>query len=160
MNRLRTCLATVTLLLGVSALPALASSTAASSASDSASTSVGSLSTSIGKSSESSTGDKDVAAGDYRVLDVATLAERPGQVRLRLQALADPQAAAAAAADEFFLYLPQQTFEQGRLARGEVVSARARAYGLEFARADTREAFYLVLRDDWHHELGSRAVVL
>lgn len=158
MNRLRTCLATVTLLLGVSALPALASSTAASSASDSASTSVGSLSTSIGKSSESSTGDKDVAAGDYRVLDVATLAERPGQVRLRLQALADPQAAAAA--DEFFLYLPQQTFEQGRLARGEVVSARARAYGLEFARADTREAFYLVLRDDWHHELGSRAVVL
>ena len=32
--------------------------------------------------------------------------------------------------------------------------------GLEFARAETREAFYLVLDDAWHREFDPRPVTL
>lgn len=133
---------------------ALAESSIASSASNSVSTSVGSASTSIEKSSESSTGgNKRVAVGDYRLIELAELPERPGQLRLRLQALAQ-------GAGEFYLLLPRQTAEQGALARGQVVTARERPYGIEFARADLGQAFFLVLDDAWHRELQSRPVVL
>ena len=46
---------------------------------------------------------------------------------------------------------------------GDIVHARNRPYGLEFARFNdekTREAFFLVLADDWHKELDSRRVSL
>ena len=29
-------------------------------------------------------------------------------------------------------------------------------YGFEFARSDTREAFYLVLKDEWYNDLAAR----
>ncbi|MDN3919446.1 hypothetical protein [Roseateles violae] len=135
------------------ALPALAGSSAASSASDSASTSVGSSSTSIEKSSASSTGDKKVAAGDYQLIEMAEAAGRPGLLRLRLQALAGER-------DEFFLLLPREAAQVGRLAEGKIVSAQQRPYGLEFAAADTRTTFFLVLEDGWQRELDSRPVLL
>jgi hypothetical protein len=136
-------------------LPALAGSSAASSASDSLSTSVGSISTSIEKSSASSTTDeKKVADGDYQLLEMAELAERPGMLRLRLQALA------GADKQEFFLLLPRQAAEAGRLAEGKIVTAQQRPYGLEFAAAETKAAFFLVLDDAWHRELQSHPVVL
>ncbi|MBA2723925.1 MAG: hypothetical protein H0W48_02120 [Methylibium sp.] len=138
------CLATAT--------PAQADSFA-SSASSAGSASSGSVSDSIEGSSDSSSDDKEVAEGDYRIIEVTELAERPGMMRLKLQAADD-------AAREFFLSLPQQTLAQRGLAQGHVVSARHRPYGLEFARADTREAFFLVLADDWHRELESHAVTL
>jgi hypothetical protein len=148
-------LALAALLLGAAALPAMAASSTASAASDSLTTSVGSASGSIQKSSDSSSTDNKVADGDYKIIDVATLAERPGTLRMKLQAVAD-----RGADGEFFLYLPQPAFEQSRLAQGDIVSARQRPYGLEFAHGQTRQAFFLVLSDDWYRELNTTAVVL
>jgi hypothetical protein len=94
-------------------------------------------------------------AGDYRVVEVTTLAERPGTLRLTLQALADPSADG-----EFQLFVPQQALERSPLAQGQIVTARERSYGIEFSVAATKEAFFLVLADDWYRELQSNAVVL
>lgn len=140
-------------LLSLSAVPALAASSASSASSDGSSASVGSSSTSVEKSSESSTGDKKTAAGDYRIVDVAQAPQRPGTLRLTLQALATD-----GPAGQVVLLLPQQAAERGALAAGQVVSARERAYGMEFAKAD--QAFFLVLDDAWFHELNTRALTL
>lgn len=141
------------LALGLAA-PAFADSFA-SSASSASSASVGSLSDSIGGSSNSSRGgDKAVTAGDYRIVDVAALAERPGKVRLRLQG---DQAALADAS--FTLELPQATFEREGLAAGQRLHVSERAYGFAFARAESpREAFFLVLEDPWVRDLATRAL--
>lgn len=155
MTYLKSLLASLTLLGGAAALPVMAASSAASSASDSVSTSVGSVSDSIQKSSESSAGKNTVADGDYRVLDVAAVAERPGLVRIQLQALAD-----ATAEGGLYLFVPQATAAQGQLAVGQVVTARNHAYGVEFAKADTRQAFFLAMNDAWHRELKSNPVTL
>ena len=135
--------------------PAMAASSAASSASDSVSTSVGSLSDSVKKSSNSSSGDKEVAEGDYRVIEVAAVADKPGQMRVKLQAAADDSVNG-----ELLLTLPQAAVARGQLAGGAVISAKRRAYGVEFAAGDKREPFFLVMRDDWFRELDSKPVVL
>ena len=151
--RIPQCLATLALLVGAAALPALAGSSASSASSEGSSASVGSISTSFEKSSQSSSGDKKTAAGDYRIVEMADAAARPDAVRLRLQAAAGNLA-------EFFLYVPRETVAAGRLAPGQWVTARDRAYGTEFARADTKQAFFLVLDDAWYQELATRAVTL
>ncbi len=153
MTRLTQSVATLALLLGAAALPAFAGSSASSASSEGSSASFGSSSTSVEKSSNSSSGDKKVAAGDYRVVEMADASARPGVMRLRLQAT-------AGAADEFFLYVPRQAVDDGQIAAGQVVTARERTYGLEFARAETRQAFFLVLKDEWYQELQTRAVTL
>lgn len=145
------------LLLAAASAPALAESSVASSASQSLSTSVGSASTSIQKSSDSSSKDERVAQGDYKVIEMAEVAEQPGLLRVRLQAAVP---ATTGKAGEFFLLLPRQAAENGRLAEGKLVTAQTRPYGLEFAATETRQAFFLVLDDDWHRELQSRPVVL
>ena len=150
-------LAAIALLLGAGiSLPALAASSASSAASDSVTTSVGSLSGSVEKSSASSAGDKKVAEGDYRIIDVAAAADRPGQVRMRLQALATERAAEG----EFFLYVPQATLDGSGLAQGGIVTARHKPYGVEFAGGPARQAFFLALADDWYKELQTTAVAL
>lgn len=138
--------------LGVTALPVVASSTASSVSSEGSSASVGSLSDSIKGSSESSSATV-VAEGTYRVIEVAAPAERPGGAQVRLQALAE-------GARTFVLSLPQQAAEQARLAVGDVVHVRERGYGLQFARADTPEPFFLVLDDAVYRELQPRPVSL
>jgi hypothetical protein len=153
MKRLKTSLAAA--LCAAAVLPAWAESSASSAASDSSSTSVGSVSTSFGKSSDSSSKGDKTAAGDYKVIDMAQAPARPGTVRVRLQAVAD-----ASAEGEFFLYLPQQTAEQAQLAAGQLITARLRAYGLEFARTETKQAFFLALNDDWYRELQTNVVRL
>ncbi len=124
----------------------------ASSASSAGSASIGSLSDSVRGSSRSSSGDdKKVAEGDYRVLEVADAADRPGHLQLKLQAVAQPGEEGT-----LWLTLPRQALAPRGLAAGDVVIARQRPYGVEFARADAaqvREAFFLVLADDWHREL-------
>jgi hypothetical protein len=135
-------------------LPAHAESLA-SSASSAGSASLGSASDSIQGSSKSSTAPAKVAAGDYRIEQVNPAPDRPGMVRVVLQAVANDSADGA-----FVLVLPQLTFDQQALARGDKVSASERPYGLEFARADTRTAFFLVLADDWKRELDPRPVKL
>jgi hypothetical protein len=148
-------------LAAVAAMPAGATSSAASLASEGLSTSVGSASTSIQKSSNSSSKATGVAAGRYRITDVALADDRPDHWRVSLRGVpADAGGEASAAADELVLLLPRQAAERGRLARGEDVVARARPYGVEFGRADSGEAFFLVLHDEWQRELPSRPVAL
>ena len=152
-------LACLALLCSMASLPAAAASSAASSASDSITTSMGSVSGSIERSSTSSTTTTAAIEGDYRIVEVATVAERPGTLRLRLQALPE-RGADRDAGTEFFLYLPQAAADQGRLAADVIVTARQRPYGTEFTHGQTRQAFFLVLSDDWYQELRANVVVL
>jgi len=145
----------VALLCGGFCQPALADTTLSASVSDSISTAVGSVSTSLKKSSQSSTKDDKVAAGDYKVVEMVAVTDQPGLVRLKLQALAD-----AGPEGAFDLILPQKTVEVNQVAAGTVVTARSRPYGMEFATGEARQAFFLVLEDQWFRELATRPVVL
>lgn len=153
MNRTR--LACAALLLCAAALPALAASSASSSASESVSASSDSASNSLKKSSNSSSGTKEIANGDYRIVDVAAVAERPGAVRLTLQALATP-----GLEGEIQLTVPQQTLAEAHLGTGHIVTAQQRPYGVEFAAAATKQAFFLALSDEWMSDLPSKAITL
>jgi hypothetical protein len=144
------------------ALPGHAESFA-SSASSAGSASSGSVSDSIKGSSNSSTSDNKVAEGPYRVVQVAEVAEvavdanvpdRRPMLQLTLRATE------AGATREFILELPRVALADQPLHTGDVVQARHRPYGYEFARGDTQQAFFLVLTDDWQRELDSRAVTL
>ena len=125
----------------------------ASSASSAGSASVGSLSDSLKTSSGSST--NTVAEGDYRILDVAA-AERPGELRLKMQPVAHPNDDAAV----IYLHLPRPALNDRAAQSGDVVRVRQRPYGYEFAWADTRVAFFLVLAPDWRRELDPQPVKL
>lgn len=157
MTKPRQLLVCMALPIWAAAMPCLAASSTSSAVSDSLGTSVGSVSGSIQRSSDSSR-TTTVADGDYRVVEVAVVTERPGHLRLTLQAVAD--AAGAAGEGGFFLVLPAEVVERSRLATGAVVTARQRPYGMEFAQGPQREAFFLVLADDWIRELQTRAVTL
>jgi len=137
---------------------ALAASSASSAASNAASTSVGSLSASLQHSSTSSNDNQGIAAGDYRVVEIADAQTRDGReglVRLKLQAVAG-----SGAEGEFFLHLPPQALAQGAIATGTVVAARTRAYGIEFVQGEPPRAFFLLLADDWLRELRTQAVTI
>lgn len=143
------------LALAIAAIGCAHAESIASSAVSAGSQSIGSVSTSIrGSSDASSPGDK-TAEGDYRIIEVATLADRPGMLRLRMQAV-EP---AGGQPGGFLLDMPQPTFEQQQLAVGEVLGLKHRPYGLAFERAATREPFYLLLADAWLGELESRKLV-
>ena len=133
----------------------------ASSASSTASSAGSSASNSLEASSGSSSKGKTAAAGDYRIEAVTVATDRPGMVRLALHPAGNADQRVPFVLDArqpFVLVLPQGTAEQQGLARGDTVSVRERAYGFEFARADTRQAFYLVLADAWQRELDARPV--
>jgi hypothetical protein len=123
-----------------------------SSASSAGSASSGSVSTSLRGSSNSSTGGDKTAEVDYRIIDVGDAPDRAGITRITLQA-DDPQ-------QQVVLDLPRVIAQQQRLGRGDRVHARRHVYGFEFARGDTREAFYLVLADDWYDDLAARPLSL
>lgn len=124
----------------------------ASSASSAGSASSGSVSDSLSGSSDSSKGDRKVADGDYRIIQIAQTPDRADRTRLTLQA-DNPE-------DRIVLDMPQTTFEQQQLAAGDKMYAQNRVYGIEFGRGDTRQPFYLVLADEWYSELASRPVTL
>ncbi len=138
-------------LVFAAALPVHAESSATSSVSDSASSATSSASDSLKGSSNSSSGNNRVAAGEYQVVHLAALTDRPGMMR------ADMRGQAGAA---FALTLPATAAERGHLAEGAAVSVIERPYGYEFATVDTKQAFFLVLDDDWHRELRSKPVSL
>jgi hypothetical protein len=148
---------TVLSLLCVAVVPALRAESFASSASSAGSASSGSLSDSVQGSSNSSAGNDRVAEGEYRVIEVADVADRPRHQRLRLEALRRDGDAALA---WFTLDLPRETVAAHALSAGHVVAARHRPYGLEFAHARTREAFFLALADDWQRGLAPRPIGL
>jgi len=140
-------------LLSLAALSSAHAESLASSASSAGSASLGSISDSIHGSSDSSSPANKVAEGDYRIIEVAEAAGRPGMLRLQLQAT-------ERAGGAFTLDLPQATVAQRELAAGDVITARHRPYGLAFSRQNTDEPFFLVLADDWHGELDPRPVTL
>jgi hypothetical protein len=145
--------------LSLVAAPMLAGAESfASSASSAGSASLGSLSDSVQGSSRSSSGETKVAEGDYRVIEVTELAERPGLLQLKLQ-----QADVAGEAGELWLTLPQKALAQRPLLVGDTVHAHKRPYGFEFARADgtkSRAPFFLVLANDWKRQLDPQPVKL
>jgi hypothetical protein len=143
-----------TLVLGLAAAAPGHAESSASSASSAGSASLGSVSGSVNQSSNSSSGKTQVAEGDYRVIELAELAARPGWLRLQLQAELQGRQQALT------LDLPRELVAAQGLAVDRVVSVRQRPYGLEFAHAATREAFFLALADDWLRELEPRAVSL
>lgn len=132
-------------------LPAHAESFA-SSASSAGSASSGSVSDSLHGSSHSSDGHDKVAEGDYRILELNAAPGKTGIANLTLQAAGMPE--------RVVLDLPQSVVEQRGLAPGGLVHAQQRSYGIEFASADTREPFFLVLADAVYGELASRPVSL
>lgn len=121
----------------------------ASSASSAGSASVGSLSDSLTSSSGSST--RNVAEGDYRIVEVVAAA-RADALRLKLQPVANERDPAAA----IFLEVPRSAVAARAVVPGGVVGVRQRPYGYEFAWADTRVAFFLALAPEWHRELDSK----
>jgi hypothetical protein len=140
------------LLAAVFSLPAHAESFA-SSASSAGSASSGSVSDSIGGSSNSSSGDKKkVAAGQYRVIDIAQAPGKADKMRLTLRE------AAGGHDGEFFLDVPNRVLADQPLVAGNLVDVRERAYGYEFANVQTQRPFFLALHDDWYSELRSNAL--
>ncbi len=141
-------------LLGVAISAPAGAESFASSASSAGSASSASASDSLGDSSRGSSPDRQAINGDYRVIDVAELGA--GVLRLTLQATQNE-------GHQFTLKLPREALGRRGIAVGDMVNARNRPYGLEFARLNderTREAFFLVLADDWQKELEPRAVTL
>jgi type IV secretory pathway TrbL component len=124
-----------------------------SSASSAGSASSGSISDSIGASSNSSSDDRRVAAGDYRVIDIAQAPAKPDTTRLTLRAAAGP-------AREFTLDVPNRALAERGVNKGELVQVSERVYGFEFAHADTKRSFFLALQDDWYRDLASRKVTI
>ncbi|WP_440532712.1 hypothetical protein [Variovorax sp. YR566] len=137
----------------VAAFSAHAGSFPSSAASSAGSASSGSVSTSLRGSSRSSFDGDKVAEGDYRITEIAQAGDREGFARVAMQSDSDAQR-------RIVLELPQATFAKERLGLGDLVHAQQRAYGTAFARGDSREAFYLVLADDWYGGLAARPVSL
>ena len=135
------------------AAPAYADSVA-SSASSAGSASSASISDSIGASSNSSNRDRRVAAGDYRVIDIAQAPAKAETTRLTLRPVSGD------AAQEFTLDVPNRALAARTVGAGAIVHVNERVYGYEFAYADTKQPFFLALQDDWYRELGSRQVTI
>jgi hypothetical protein len=139
--------------MAAATLPAQAASSASSAVSDSLSTSVDSLSNSLRRSSRSSSGDDKVADGDYRIVEIAAVADQPDKRRLVLQPVAGE-------GEGFTLDVAQSLLAETGLEAGKVISARNRPYGIEFALAPTKQVFFLALEDAWLRELPTRPVTL
>jgi hypothetical protein len=144
----------MTLAMSLAPLTGMAASSTASSASESLTTSVGSVSNSLtGASGSSKTAV--AAAGDYQLIQVAAAESRPGVLQLTLRPLGGQ-----GTPEDIVLSLPQKAFDNSGLVQGDTVAARGRAYGLEFANAQTRAAFFLVMSDASYRELASHPVAL
>lgn len=150
MHAVRLCLAAA--LLGVAAHTPSWAESFASSASSAGSASLGSSSDSVQGSSNSSSRPTQVAQGDYRIVQIAEAGDAAGRLRVSLQALD------GRTAQDFALLLPPAAAQAGQLAVGGVVSAADRPYGTELRSAATHAAFFLVVADDWHAELQTRAI--
>jgi hypothetical protein len=144
--------------VAIVASPTMAASSATSLLYQSIGTSVGSLSDSVTRSSNGSSQGGRVAGGQYKLLDVTLAVDQPGIVRLKIQAVAATQETSGAG--ELILSLPLAAFEKSGLLAGDLIAARERAYGVEFANDKTQLPFFLALNDDTYRELASIPVVL
>lgn len=155
MRHLKNRLAALVLLACSAPLACLAASSAASSVSDSLTESSGSVSDSIKGSSHSSSPDNKQARGDFKVIDVAEVAGRPGFVELHLQPVAGNPFG-----NELYLTLPRAAADQGHVGNGAIVTALQRPYGIEFAANQPRAAFFLALADDVVRDMTLAPVTL
>ena len=144
MHPLKKSLATFALLACAAPLTCLAASSVGSSISDSLTQSSGSVSDSLKGSSHSSSPDNKQVQGDYKVIDVAAVADKPGMVELHMTRVAGGTDTGA----EIYLKLPRAAVAQGHVAAGATVTALQRPYGIEFATTQPRAAFFLALADD------------
>ena len=150
----------------------LASSTA-SSASSAGSASVGSASDSLKGSSNSSAGPRQMAAGEYRIIQLTASPEQPDHWRLTLVGPETSMGAPAGTAErgslapatapvpapaQWELMLPRAVVEREGLAPGRMLRAAPQAYGVSFAVADQAQPFFLVLTEEWQRELPARPV--
>ena len=156
MRHLKKSLATLALLACAAPLSCLAASSAASSISDSLTESSGSVSDSLKGSSHSSSPDNKQVKGDYKVIDMADAAGKPGFVELHLQ----PVAAGADAGTEVYLTLPREAAAKGHVDAGAIVTALQRPYGIEFAANQPRAAFFLAIADDVARDMKMAPVAL
>jgi hypothetical protein len=114
----------------------------------------GTIPDSTGGSSNSSHGARRVAAGQYRVIDVAQAPAKAGTTRVTLRAVA------GGPATEFWVDVPDRALADRRVDKGAVVQVNERVYGYEFAYGDTNKPFFLALQDEWYRELSSRKVTI
>lgn len=128
----------------LAAAPVALAESGASSASSAGSAAVGSLSNSLQTSSNSSN-QRTVAAGDYRITEIA-------QTNDAAQLALVPVGQGAA----FTLTLPQTVAAQQQLAVGGVITAQPRDWGVAFAQGG--EPFFLALADDWYGALEARPI--
>ena len=156
MRHLKKSLATLALLACAAPLSCLAASSVGSSVSDSLTESSGSVSDSLKGSSHSSSPDNKQVQGDYKVIDMAELADKPGFVELHLQ----PVAANTTSGGEIYLRVPRAAATQGHVANGAIVTAMQRPYGIEFAANQPRAAFFLALADDVARDMKMAPVAL
>lgn len=133
----------------------LAAGSAASTASDSASSAASSTSDSVNASSAGSSKATGVAAGDYRIVDITAVAERTDVMRIRLAAVKT-----SAAQEPFELLLPGKAVRDAALNTGSRVTVSTRPYGIELADTQTRMPFFLVLHEQWHRDLSTKALSL
>ena len=143
------------LLTGAAALPCLAESSVASSASDSLSQSSTAISDSISGSSHSSSPDNKQVKGDFKVIDMAELADRPGMVQLQLRPVA-----ATADDTDILLTLPRVAAANGHVEKDATITALQRPYGIEFASGQPHAAFFLALANDWVSDLKTAPLTL
>jgi hypothetical protein len=137
--------------LALASLPANAASSASSASSDGSSASSGSVSDSFGSSSDSSKGEKKIAEGQYRIVQVADSGQA-GKLQLTLAALDDT-------GTTLQLMLPEATVRQAALAEGGTIHARERSYGWALAAgtaAEAREPFFLIVHDAQRREFATR----
>ena len=152
MRHLKKSLATLALLACAAPLTCLAASSVGSSVSDSLTESSGSVSDSLKGSSHSSSPDNKQVKGDYKVIDMAEVTDKPGFVELHLQPVA--------AGDEIYLRVPRAAADQGHVGEGAIVTAMQRPYGIEFAANQPRAAFFLALADDYVRDMKMAPVTL
>ena len=155
MRPFKKSLATLALLACTAPLTCLAASSAASSVSDSLTQSSASISDSLTDSSHSSSPNNKQALGDYKVIEMAEVADRPGYVELHLQPVATNTVG-----EELYLRLPRTAAEQGHVGNGAIVTALQRPYGIEFAANQPRAAFFLALADDVVRDMKLAPVTL
>jgi hypothetical protein len=155
MRHFKKSLATLALLSCTAPLTCLAASSAASSVSDSLTQSSASISDSLTDSSHSSSPANRQAQGDYKVIEMAAVADHPDYVELHLQPVSTNTAG-----EEIYLRLPRVAAEQGHVANGAVVTALQRPYGIEFAANQPRAAFFLALADDVVRDMKLAPVTL
>ena len=155
MRHLKKSLATLALLACTAPLTCLAASSAASAVSDSLTQSSASISDSLTDSSHSSSPNNRQAQGDYKVIEMAEVADHPDYVELHLQPVATNTVG-----EEIYLRLPRTAAEQGHVGNGAIVTALQRPYGIEFAANQPRAAFFLALADDVVRDMKLAPVTL